>query len=670
MNPTFSFLNGQVKTPFRWFDSEAKKTRFRSECRAEFEGCPYQLLTPSDSLLPFQFARPSSVSPITTWQVYDLDGNLVVDLTADIANLRIDRFSGYDYITYFAEVLSETLPEGFHYSTITSGGYTYYSEDFYVKCAPPGPNTFVEPPFGDGILSGTNEDGIWGINVYNQLLTATSTGAGNPTDPALAVNGSRVANLTDNLLYTHNGSVWNSSTPLDSTGWFNSANGVWLRYNGGAWQSLITPLVTANSSGLCFSGTTTISETIPLYVLLESAGVGTGPNNCRETVMRFTFTVSGMTTGNLTTNVEGTSGPTVTADGSYSFTAYMANGYAWNFEANDGFDGCVTDVEVRCLNGLDDCHMKLTWDNCGTVGNIYYGQDFENIFYLPQDTIYPRAETKLVIEYEEDDNGEKVESFRRKEVTWSMFLGLVPWYIADALTEMCLHDNAQLTFPDTDGNGSYGFSRTDTLLRPSVTFDRSDALSKCLVPCTLTFELDNTAVACCDDFAGPCLSSCGGALGLRSEAVGAAEGDVFVTDDAPTLQAYDGAFYTSYPCDSGKVQIVDSMEGGGIVYTLLWDLNLQEWIPAAVNSLAQTDVAEVGCDAVFRFTVVQGYSGILQYWDGLIWNDIPELDMSAAEWQTNSIAYNNEQSSGLVRLKVYVDDCLIGYSAEVSYTCS
>ena len=327
------------------------------------------------------------------------------------------------------------------------------------------------------------------------------------------------------------------------------------------------------------------------------------------------------------------------------------------FASEDFYVQCETEDG----HTIDECNMFLTWTNCGDLGNIHYG-DMTQKYYLPLDTMKPRASTELKIEVEEDEDGEQREVHRRRETEWTVFVGIVPWFVVDALSAMCLHDTVELNYTTTGG--------ADRLLHPRITAERNDSLSKCMVPVTLTFQIENDSVACCDVFDRPCLESCITAAGYTSD-VSPTFGNYYLRPSEPRYAQYNGSsFDASILCDSGLADIGDVDVDG---YTVAYDVNDEEWVPVAENTLAT-----VGTDCVvtLQFAVIEGYSAMLQYINvDDEWTDDAEWFLSSSEWDENTTTREvpeDQHEDNRVRLKVMCPNgqTVLGYSEEVTYACA
>jgi hypothetical protein len=139
------------------------------------------------------------------------------------------------------------------------------------------------------------------------------------------------------------------------------------------------------------------------------------------------------------------------------------------------------------------CNAQLKWShNCNYLGNLYYGNALQNKFYL-EDGVTPMAGAVNVIkEYDENGNKDRILRRIRKETRYSLKVGPVPWFVADALTEMPLHSSVLLVL-----NNSLG---QDTIHEVDVQLEDADDLDDCKQDCIITFMLQEVTVVdgCCD----------------------------------------------------------------------------------------------------------------------------------------------------------------------------
>lgn len=655
-SPSYTYTNGQSKAVFRWADNIEKRNRLRLECFDEMQACQYKLLTPMDRLLPFQFTRPFSVLGITSWEVYNLDGTVAATYgSTDRALLTIGSGETFDTITYNGDALTQSLDQGFYYSKIVTDGHAYYSEDFYVMCADAGGNQVPSGYLTSGLNSEANPSGLFTITSWSRFLDGTTNTPGDP--PSGTFVGQKIANFGDDLLYTWNGSAWTTAGPADGIGWYDNETGNWYQSTGGVWSGMVSDPVEIDGTGITW-GAANIPVTID-----ASDFVG-----CLDQSVRIEIVSSLSSTGTVAVTLGGSPLFTLNGNETETATTVITGGDTLVLTPAGGYDGYITAIRIYCLSGVDYCHMRLEWTNCGTVGNLD-ASAFTQRYYLPLDTIRPRAETKLDTEYEEDDDGNSIPVRQRKEVSWFMFLGVVPWYVADALTEMCLHNDVRLIHPDQEADGvlTPELQRTDVMLNPKVEFTRNDSFSKCLVPCRLTFELDNTSVSCCDTFDPPCKTACADAKDFVSNYGGTGtNGDIFLSDAAPTYQSVlSNVLQTAVTCTSGHATILD--------ISYLWKVNTSEWVEAGVFGTITETTSGDGCTQNILATLQAGYSAILQYKDvDEEWADDDQYDLSAAEWADNDIEREtpaDEHADKELRLKIYVGDCVLGYSDVAVYTC-
>lgn len=661
--PDIKVFNGQIKTPWRGgYTSEADLTENRIECIEEMDACPFRLIWKNDNLPSFQFIRPGSMLPITSWGLWSGPGEsatLLVDLTSEITG-KISYFQttdsrGFrkDYVYYVGALLENTLEAGTYYMRIVSGGVTYYWEPFTVVC-----ETFAEDALPEDVLesvfqSETNPDSQW-IYVDDWGLTSTTLVAGAPSNPEWAFEASRVANLGDNFLYTYTGGSWVQSTPANNANlaWFDGRTGAFYIYNMG-WQGIPAPVYFEDGK-LCWRG--------PQYFLVGYSIGNVVP--CLEERLRIEA-VWEVESGGLNMAVEGGDGVgegPVLGTGTVAFTSYIANGYVLTFNTFN-MVGCMTSLRAFCSAGMADCFYRLDWSNCGNVGNTYMGGGFTNSIYLEQ-AVYPvRPTPDLIVESKTRPDGSRYETRRRRETTWTLDIGMVPWFLADALADISLYDQVVL---NPVGGGQ------DRLSMVRVSVENEEEFAECYKRVVITFQNESATTACCDDFDPPCRASCVRARGLTSHP-SPENGLNYLVLGQPKYAVYtDDTFGIPDECSTGLAEIEN--EEGDVIYSMLFDINEGAW--AAVATMVDVAVYpnEDGCRINIIALVASDYRGILQYKnaDGE-WVDDDQYDLPSSEWIDNNVLREtpaDEHADKELRIMVYVGDCEIGHSEVFTYSCA
>ena len=390
---------GEIKNPFRWYDSIYKMNRYRKHCQEE---CDYKLITPFDRLLPFQLPRDSSFDAITSWVIKDSDGNTVLE--PDIALLTIKKFTNKDYIIYNSEALSYPLECGYYTSEISDGTNTWYSEVFWVEGGSEGDNVVNDPDFltTDCPLSATPGTDWYGTDTWNcadQQLCATGTGT-----------------LNQNVLST-------------------------------------------------------------------------------ETFYRIEVGISARLAGSLNLSLGAGDDFDMASNGIHNFYGYSGLSTLLTLTADASFDGCIDYVNIYPItSSIDDCHIKLTWKNSCSLGDIYYNEDeFENYFYLPRDAEVSDPSPKLVREVSEDRGREPKITFQKRTTEYILNVGLVPWFVLDALFEMQLHDTISITLDQRIGG--------EDIVIATVDYEWSELGGGCLAETNIKFQLEEQTITggCCDD---------------------------------------------------------------------------------------------------------------------------------------------------------------------------
>lgn len=643
--PSFTDFNGQIHTPWRWYDDPDKLTERTYPC--DTEECPFKLRWKAQSLPPFQLATSASFNLVTSWTLHNSDGTEVVDLATDIDLIKYKRISGVDYLYYLATPLTDELPQGTYYARIVRDGTTYYSEPVTIFCEKLGSN-LASSVLGQGLQ---NEDALSAPiridSTWTRILAGIRAIAGPPPGDGTTV-GDQVANTADGGLYTWNGSSWDASLIGDSEGWYNYGTGDWYNYDSG-WLGDASPPVVVDDDGICWTGGETPSVSLDLDDLTA----------CSERIrVRVSFSVEA---GNIVVSYSGTvkTQVAVSETGLIQFDGDLSGTNILLFNPSSDFVGCVTEIEVYCLdNSNSECYPRLDWSNCGNVGNTYYGHGFTNSLYLPSDALPMLPEPRLVIDAEEDQRGDAVETSRRKETRWTVHIGMVPWHVYDALSDVPLHDTVVMNYRD---GGS------DTLKDVVITPDRPDGFGDCLVDITITYRIESDHVACCDTFDPPCDDPCIDAYGYTNGSLTA--GLNYLLPDGPRYAYYTGSsFNTAVTCDIG----IATLHVGSAEYAVIWDMNLQQWVRLCEITSFDVDYDEDGCFVEIEAEMEDGYSGVLQFSeDGTTWTDT-DLDLSSDEWaDAENGTYRPEegQETGYFRIRVYVNECTAGYSEVESFTC-
>lgn len=658
-SPSIPNFNGQIKTPWRWYDSAAWLNANRRQCSDLEEDCAFALIWPDNSLPPFQFVRPSSMDFVTSWKLYDGPGDdaaMVLDLASQLGDLQYFQAAGVDYITYNGQEFGDNaIASGRYWSRIVSGGVTYYSEPVTIVCRTYLTNSLTVAPFDDGLYSGANTAGLWSVQGDDfKVLAGRVLVAGNP-GPTYEVEGAYVANFGDNLLYHYSGGSWTSSTPSNSTGWYNTETGTWLQMYLGAWAHFPPPM-TLDSGGMCFNGTGQTPEFRRINFRPQDH-----VSPCSESVMQFSLTVTGRTTGALTVQVGPLGFQSVMAiieeDGTTVFTFFVGEDTLLTVFPSDGFDGCLTGLTIGCAATVNECYYKLDWSSCGNVGNTYAAGGFTQAMFLEQ-SVYPiTPDVSTVIEQKTKADGSRIDVSRRKETTWTMKLGLVPWYVADALSDLPLYDTVRLT--------AVGLS-PDVMTNVRVLVDWQEDFGDCLAEVTITFQLESATVACCDEFDPPCRTSCVNAAGFDDGTL--ENDDYYLFRNQPRFAYYTGDAFQPYTvCASGLAQIV---RGDGSPYHVYFDLNTSEWSSVAVIAEAAPTTVDGECQQVIAAVVAPGHAGVLQRSpNGTDWTDT-DIILSAEDWLTGVEILRPLASDDYYRIRVMSGDCIIGYGSKVRFTCS
>ena len=131
-----------MKCAFRWYATEAERTRHTIGCKEDAEVCPFAFLMPSTQILPFQILAGRGdtfgQSNPTSWVIKDLDGFTVHNLSAFLLDIEVEQFGNPDreYVI-LDDPLDHglTIADGLYEMVIGTNGGNYYSETFRVCAA-------------------------------------------------------------------------------------------------------------------------------------------------------------------------------------------------------------------------------------------------------------------------------------------------------------------------------------------------------------------------------------------------------------------------------------------------------------------------------------------------------------------------------------------------------
>lgn len=491
---SYPFLNREVKTTLRWYTNAKLINRNLARCGKidvsdTSKHCDiWALPVPNRTVIPFQIRATAGASVAYSWKINDLLGNEVVDMVANLGDLTFTSYANPPRTIIMLEeaLIVDDLDTGKYEMVIVTDQGTYYSETFEVVC-----RTTLGLLANSNLSSGTTN---WGYDQWSNLLTGIFTGAGAPATPGLSTTDRR-ANLTDNLLYTWNGTAWNSSSPANGTYWTTGVGTTWHVILGGGWASAATPpilAIPASPDGLtCWNGTSN-----PTWAYTPPADELPG-------YVQITFFIfkNGGFSGSINVYAGSTLLATITnaENGDFQdFTVYMEAGDEIKFVPTSNFDGCLQTTNFQAVSDGTECMFELSWRNCGDLGTVQYeGNEFRNILYLKDtgaDLTEPTPVFKL--EPETDADGGDVQVRTRKDVDWKLAIAELPWYALDALTEAVNVDDITIRVPYGEGDDQI----TDLRFTPNW------ENSKCLAQVEVLFKADEASVgdACCGTFDQMC----------------------------------------------------------------------------------------------------------------------------------------------------------------------
>jgi len=673
--PSFQALNGQIKTPLRWYRTLLEQSRNTIPCRDA--DCDYAILSPNDAMPPFQLWVPTSVTAITSWKLYDLNDAEIANITSQAGLLSLVPFAAYNYLIYTGGTFSVQIPQQAMYAVILAGGQSYYSEVFRPLCPAAAPSYTGETgtiTIDGGLYSVAQApDAPWSITRYAYLLSGMYSGAGAPTNPDWVFEGSQVANLTTGDLWVYSAGAWTSGRPPgeDFDLWYNEDAGTQHRYDGSIWQSAGPP----NIAGVALDYIGIFGQNyMPMAI-----GRRLDEVECFGRWVRFEFQVqvnSGSFhlevwdgDGNVVAETEqfGTDIGTATIDafvGDSTYTIHIVAGTPGTPSSVDVFA-----ITTTCADDSLDCHMVLNWTSCGNVGNTYYEEGFDQALILPSEAFIQTPEPSTNIEVEEDANQNRIEVFRRTDIEYTVQVGYVPWHILDALTQVPLHDTITLTLARGLG--------TVPIKALRIEHDWDDVGAQCMAFVDLKFQIDEAAVngACCGQFDPPCLTACTTAVGFEDDETTYEVGLRYLMQDG-TFASCTGTdpltFGTRTPCPYRFARIEDPVIGRldyyrytGTAWVLVCDITSLN----PVSCDTEPVVYQLSAYVWTRFSAqLQWTNGAPDSPSGIEWYDLGE-PYTNAELQAG-IQFTAPEGAVSVRLAVVTGDtCTIGESEYEPLVC-
>lgn len=123
----------ELKTGLKIYSKLEQQDRF---IKPMPNGYMYQLITPKDTPLPFQFRVKSLFASVLSWKIVTISGAAAYDMTPYINLIEKNIASnGYTYFSYKgSRITGFTMAKGFFYMQITVGSTVYCSEVFCIPC--------------------------------------------------------------------------------------------------------------------------------------------------------------------------------------------------------------------------------------------------------------------------------------------------------------------------------------------------------------------------------------------------------------------------------------------------------------------------------------------------------------------------------------------------------
>ena len=603
------WINREIKCAFRWYRSASLRHRNRvsTNDRNPPSGGIASLPFPARTILPFQILVEPGTTGVASWLIKDLDGATAYDMAAHIPLLALAQFANPSRaIICLEQVIHDTaLPEGQYEMEITTEeGEVAYSETFELLCAMDGA-LLANSDLSSGVTNWFHPEPFNNVNGVVQANGDLPT-EGMEVFDAYIVTG-------DGLVYTWNGSSWDTSTPSNGSYWGVATPGTaYYIFSGGAWVLLNpAPFFPGNPSS-CWIGTSTV---IPFGYRVPASAL---PGLVR---IRFQIWRGSPIVGTIAVFAGGVSlGTFSEADNGVmqEFTVYLTPGATIEFFPSSGFAGCLDRQEFLAIPDGTDCMTMVEWWDCGDLGTVAYSignGGFSNVLYLReggsslQASVYDPT-PQISEEAETDQSGASSAIKRRKEVEWRMELGYMPWHVMDALSEMVVSGERMVRVP-WGGN-------SDRLLtaRMETQWNAKDRLATGSV----MFRVDEATAAtgCCDLFDRPCTEPCGPADGIQGidELI---DGDTYLMQDG-TIGHYCG-FECEEPIDDDGYDVRSPCPYG---IASLADGRLMRWTGTEWElavSLVSVEETDEDCVAYEIIAVIPpGYMGRIEWSeDGSAW---------------------------------------------------
>lgn len=127
----------ELPTILPFYTNIKNQDRFKENVKSI---CPADLISPSDSLLPFMLQIPKDSPKPDSWKLFDLNGNEVADLTNNLNQIKAFNFEDFAFAYYngqkltfkFEEYESDLDLSGRFYTILEIAGQKYFSETFLM----------------------------------------------------------------------------------------------------------------------------------------------------------------------------------------------------------------------------------------------------------------------------------------------------------------------------------------------------------------------------------------------------------------------------------------------------------------------------------------------------------------------------------------------------------
>jgi hypothetical protein len=125
-------LYNELPIVFPWYEKQEQQDRYRENVDGT---CSFKLISPKNSLLPFQFRKPKTLTLPNSWEIFEAQSMAsVAVITGALPDVVFSSMAQNDYFTFpGTPIAGLTLAPGYYFSIMRfPEGSQYYSEVFFV----------------------------------------------------------------------------------------------------------------------------------------------------------------------------------------------------------------------------------------------------------------------------------------------------------------------------------------------------------------------------------------------------------------------------------------------------------------------------------------------------------------------------------------------------------